>query len=236
MDAYENYCLEGILKKWSTITKENVKYNTFNEIYDVFGCSAILWCIFTVLFILTFALAFINIQNKICFLVLLAVSFLSFIFSFIFTVKIALKEKNTFFSKKSYYQSFMPCLKIFLESYANSDELIAYLNKNVSTLSQKYNSVTDKIFTFYLSTIVALTISFISNKTDVIFNIDFDLFAFICIIYGFFLFALYEIIKFVAIRFCFDESGLLNKTRKLIDLIDVYNLTIHQDQYPTTNI
>ena len=209
MDAYENYCLEGILKKWSTITKENVKYNTFNEIYDVFGCSAILWCIFTVLFILTFALAFINIQNKICFLVLLAVSFLSFIFSFI---------------------------KIFLESYANSDELIAYLNKNVSTLSQKYNSVTDKIFTFYLSTIVALTISFISNKTDVIFNIDFDLFAFICIIYGFFLFALYEIIKFVAIRFCFDESGLLNKTRKLIDLIDVYNLTIHQDQYPTTNI
>lgn len=236
MDAYENYCLEGILKKWSTIKKQNVKYNTFSEIYDVFGCSAILWCIFTVLFTLTFALAFINIQNKICFLVLLAVSFLSLIFSFIFTVKIVLKEKNTNFSKKSYYQSFMPSLKIFLESYANSDELIAYLNKSASMLNQKYNSVTDKIFTFFLSTIVALTISFISNKTDVIFNIDFDLFAVICIIYGFSSFALYNIIKFVAIRFCFDESGLLNKTRNLIDLIDVYNLTIHQNQYSATNI
>lgn len=94
MDAYENYCLEGILKKWSTIKKQYVKYNTFSEIYDVFGCSAILGCIFPVLCILAFALAFINIQNRICFLVLLAVSFLSLIFSFIFTVKIALKEKK----------------------------------------------------------------------------------------------------------------------------------------------
>lgn len=81
MDAYENYCLEGILKKWSTIKKENVKYNTFSEIYDVFGCSAILWCISTVLCILTFSLAFISIQNKICSLVLLIISFFFFHFA-----------------------------------------------------------------------------------------------------------------------------------------------------------
>lgn len=236
MDAYEDYCLEGILKKWSTIKKENIKNNTFSEIYNVFGCSFILWCISAVLFILTFILAFINIQDKICFPVLLIISFFFFIFLLVFRVKIALKEKKTNFSNKFHYQSFMPCLKIFLESYANSDELIAYLNKSVSTLNQKYNSVTDKIFTFFLSTVVAFTISLISNKIDVFFNIDFDLFASICIICGIFLFVLYKIIKFVAILFCFDKLGLLNKTRDLIDLIDVYNLTIHQDQYSATNI
>ena len=99
MDAYENYCLEGILKKWSTIKKENVKYNTFSEIYDVFGCSAILWCISTVLFILTFSLAFINIQNKKCFLVLLIISFFFSFFFFYLQLKSHLKKKTLTFQK-----------------------------------------------------------------------------------------------------------------------------------------
>ena len=236
MDAYENYCLEGILKKRSTIKKENDKHNTFSEIYNVFGCSVILWCIFTVLFIFTYALAFINIQNKICFPVLLIVSFFFFVFSLLLTIKIALKEKDTNFSKKFHYQSFMPCIKIFLESYTNSDELIAYLNKSVSTLNQKYNSVTDKIFTLFLGTVVAFTISLISNKIDVFFNIDFNLSISIFLLLGSFLFLSYKFIKFVTILFSIDKPSLLDKTRDLIDLIDVYNLTIHQTQYSATNI
>ena len=236
MDAYENYCLEGILKKWSTIKKEKAKHNTFSEIYNVFGCSIILWCISTVLCILTFSLAFINIQNKICFLVLLISSFFFYILLLVSTVILALKEKKTNFFQRSHFQSLMPCLKIFLESYANSDEVVAYLNKSVSTLNQKHNSVTDKIFTFFLSTIVALTISFISNEMDAIFNTNFDILAAICLIYILFLFLSYKIIEFVAILFCFDSPRLLKKTRDLIDLIDVYNLTIHQSRYSSANI
>lgn len=236
MNAYENYCLEGILKKWSAIKKDNVKYNTFSEIHDVFGCPVILWCISTVLFILTFILALINIQNKICSLVLFLISFFFFILLLVFTVILALKEKKTNFFQRSRYQSIMPCLKIFLESYANSDELVAYLNKSVSTLNQKYISVTDKVYTFFLSTVVALTISFISNKIDVIFNTNLDVLAAICIIYIIFLFLSYKIIELVAVLFCFDTPSLLNKARNLIDLIDVYNLTIHQSQCSAANI
>jgi len=236
MDAYENYCLEGILKKWSTIKKENDKHNTFSEIYNVFGCSIILWCIFTVLFIFTFALAFINIQNKICFPVLLIVSFFFFIFSLLLTVKIALKEKKTNFSQRFRYQSFMPCLKIFLESYANSDELVAYLNKSASTLSQKYILTTNKTLTVFLSTVVAFTISLISNKIDVFFNIDSNLLVSIFLLLGSFLYLSYKIIEFVMILSSIEKPSLLDKTRDLIDLIDVYNLTIHQNSHSATNI
>ena len=130
----------------------------------------------------------------------------------------------------------MPCLKIFLESYANSDELITYLNKSVSTLNQKYNSVTDKTFTAFLSTVVAFTISLISNKIDVFFNIDFNLSISIFLLLGSFLLLLYKFIKFVTILFSIEKPSLLDKTRDLIDLIDVYNLTIHQTQYSTKNI
>ena len=130
----------------------------------------------------------------------------------------------------------MPCLKIFLESYANSDEVISYLNKSVSTLNQKYNSVTDKIFTFFLSTIVALTISCISNEIDTIFNTDIDILAAICLIYILFLFLSYKVIELVAMLFCFDSPRLLKKTRDLVDLIDVYNLTIHQSRHSSANI
>lgn len=236
MDAYENYCLEGILKKWSTIKKENAKHNTFNEIYNVFGCSIILWCIFIVLFFFTFALAFINIKNKICFLVLLIVSFFFFIFSLLLTVKIALKEKKTNFSQRFRYQSFMPCLKIFLESYADSDELVAYLNKSASTLNQKYILTTNKTLTVFLSTVVAFTISLISNKIDVFLNIDTNLLVSIFLLIGSFLFLSYKIIEFVMILSSIEKPSLLDKTRDLIDLIDVYNLTIHQNSHSATNI
>ena len=236
MDAYENYCLEGVLKKWSTIKKEKAKHNTFSEIYNVFGCSIILWCISTVLCILTFSLAFINIQNKICFLVLLISSFFFYILLLVSTVILALKEKKTNFFQRSRFQSLMPCIKIFLESYTNSDELIAYLNKSVSELNQKYILVTGKIFTFFLSTIVASTNSFILNKIDEIFNIDLNLLVSIFLLLVIFLFLLYEVIKYVTILSSIDKFSLLNKTKDLIDLIDVYNLTIHQNSHSATNI
>ena len=71
---------------------------------------------------------------------------------------------------------------------------------------------------------------------DAIFNTNFDILAAICLIYILFLFLSYKIIEFVAILFCFDSPRLLKKTRDLIDLIDVYNLTIHQSRYSSANI
>lgn len=170
------------------------------------------------------------------FLVLLIVSFFFFIFSLLLTVKIALKEKKTNFSQRFRYQSFMPCLKIFLESYADSDELVAYLNKSASTLNQKYILTTNKTLTVFLSTVVAFTISLISNKIDVFLNIDTNLLVSIFLLIGSFLFLSYKIIEFVMILSSIEKPSLLDKTRDLIDLIDVYNLTIHQNSHSATNI
>lgn len=227
MDAYENYCLEGILRKWSTIKKEKgiTLCNEINSIFTFFK-----WRIkfFIIFFLLTVVAAMVSLFciSRLFFCIFQFSIILCIVF---FTIVCRYAVDNDYINK-SRYRSRIPCVRLLLNIYPNQEMLMSFLDRKAAIFRAKLNGILDKFFTIYMSTIVTLIISIIADKFDTIFSIDIQLNSNLLIIIALILIFIYHFFRFLILQFYSDYVSPLKKITDLIDLLDVYGLSIQQNR------
>ncbi len=227
MDAYENYCLEGILRKWSQIKKEKgiTFSNEIENVFTFFKWRIVLFIVFLLLTVITAIVSLFCISQL--FFCFFQISLLSALF---FLATICYHEVSNDYINKSRYQSCIPCIKLLLNIYPNQEMLMSFLDRKASIFRAKLNGILDKFFTIYMSTIVTLIISIIVDKFDIIFSIDIQLNSNLLIIVALVLIFIYHFLRFLILQFYLNYVSPLKKIADLIDLLDVYGLSIQQNR------
>lgn len=227
MDAYENYCLDGILRKWSQIKKEKgiTFSNEINNVFTFFKWRIVLFIVFLLLTVITAIVSLFCISRLFfCFFQI------SLVICIVFLVTICYHEVNNDYINKSRYQSRIPCIRLLLNIYPNQELLMSFLDRKAIIFRTKLNRILDKFFTIYLSTIVTLIISIISDKFDIIFSIDIQLNLDLLILIAAAVIFLYFSIRFLILQLFSNYVSPLKKITDLIDLLDVYGLSIQQNR------
>lgn len=226
MDAYENYCLEGILRKWSQIKKEKgiTFSNEIENVFTFFKWRIVLFIVFLLLTVITAIVSLFCISQL--FFCFFQISLLSALF---FLATICYHEVSNDYINKSRYQSCIPCIKLLLNIYPNQEVLVSFLDRKAIILRTKLNTILDGFFTIYMSTIVALIISIVSNNLDIIANLGMELFIDLIIII-ILVWVLYIIIRLLILTIFSNFVSSLKKTTDLIDLLNVYDLFIQQNR------
>lgn len=223
MDAYENYSLEGILRKWSQIKKEKgiTFSNEIENVFTFFKWRIVLFIVFLLLTVITAIVSLFCISQL--FFYFFQISLLSALF---FLATICYHEVNNDYINKSRYQSCIPCIKLLLNIYPNQEVLVSFLDRKAIILRTKLNTILDGFFTIYMSTIVALIISIVSNNLYIIANLGMELFLNLIILIIILVWVLYIIIRFLILTIFSNYASSLKRTTDLIDLLNVYDLFI----------
>ena len=138
MDAYENYCLEGILRKWSTIKKEKgiTLCNEINSIFTFFK-----WRIkfFIIFFLLTVVAAMVSLFciSRLFFCIFQFSIILCIVF---FTIVCRYAVDNDYINK-SRYRSRIPCVRLLLNIYPNQEMLMSFLDRKAAIFRAKLNGI-----------------------------------------------------------------------------------------------
>ena len=154
----------------------------------------------------------------------------SFVLCIVFFTIVCYYAVDNDYINKSRYRSRIPCVRLLLNIYPNQEMLMSFLDRKAIIFRTKLNGILDKFFTIYMSTIVTLIISIIADKFDIFFSIDIQLNSDLLIIIALIVIFIYYFFRFLILQFFSEYVSPLKKITELIDLLDVYGLSIQQNR------